>query len=241
MRTVACESFNDRPKGEVIDTVIIHYTGMMSGEEALERLCDPAVEVSAHYMIEEDGGVFQLVAEEKRAWHAGVSQWAGRENLNHNSIGIELVHPGHEFGYRSFAEMQIDSLLQLLHSINQRHAIPAHKYLGHSDIAPHRKTDPGELFPWNTLSLAGFGIVSNYHTRTGQLLASKGDKGANIIDYKKLFARLGYAIEQSEMFDTAFYNIIWAFQSHWRQSKVTGQLDEGTRDVLLDLLEQSNL
>jgi N-acetylmuramoyl-L-alanine amidase len=136
--------------------VIIHYTGMKSGEAALTRMCDPQTKVSAHYMVEEDGRVFQLVDEAKRAWHAGVSFWDGRDNINKYSIGIELVNPGHEWGYRPFPEAQIAALLELLEGISKRHPIKVEYVLGHSDVAPSRKQDPGELFPWDRLVDAGF-------------------------------------------------------------------------------------
>ena len=142
---------HDTRGGQAIDILLLHYTGMPSGEEALERLCDPNAEpgrVSAHYCIDEAGTTYRLVAEEERAWHAGVASWAGATNINARSIGIELVNPGHEFGYRPFPEAQMHSLMTLSQDILRRHAIPARRVLGHSDVAPLRKEDPGELFDW---------------------------------------------------------------------------------------------
>ncbi len=135
-----------------ISMVVLHYTGMESAAAALERMCDPAAEVSAHYMIDEDGTVTQLVDEAKRAWHAGRSSWRGETDVNSASIGIELVNPGHEFGYRPFPDAQIGALLPLLADIVKRHDIPRANVVGHSDVAPARKDDPGELFPWEELA-----------------------------------------------------------------------------------------
>ena len=122
------------------------------------RLCDPAAKVSAHYTIDEDGTVYAHVPEARRAWHAGVSFWAGESDINARSIGIELVNPGHEYGYRAFPEAQIAALIALCHGILARHPIPPARVLGHSDVAPARKEDPGELFPWARLAKAGIGL-----------------------------------------------------------------------------------
>ncbi|MEM6413375.1 MAG: N-acetylmuramoyl-L-alanine amidase [Pseudomonadota bacterium] len=141
-----------------VDTVILHYTGMQTGAAALARLRDPAARVSAHYLVEEDGMVFSLVEEEKRAWHAGVSSWKGETNLNARSVGIEIVNPGHEWGYRPFPDDQIDAVCRVLHDTVARWSISLNRVLGHSDIAPHRKDDPGELFPWNQLADLGLAV-----------------------------------------------------------------------------------
>ena len=156
-------NFNERIDYDMPVMIVIHYTGMKSCEEALQRLCDPEAEVSAHYVIDEDGGVYQLVQESKRAWHAGVSEWAidGKmeTDINSASIGIELVNPGHEFGYREFPQAQMEALAKLCKDISARHEIQT--VLGHSDVAPGRKQDPGELFNWQWLKNAG---VSNIHS-----------------------------------------------------------------------------
>lgn len=152
-------NFDERPPGGPIDCLVLHYTGMQSAEAALLRLTDPAARVSAHYCIGEDGAVWSLVAERHRAWHAGLSQWRGMRDLNARSIGIELVNPGHEWGYRAFPGVQIDSLIALARGILARHrAIEPRNIVGHSDIAPTRKTDPGELFEWRKLAAAGIGL-----------------------------------------------------------------------------------
>ena len=143
-------NFNDRQLP--ITMVVLHYTEMKPVETALDKLCDPESGVSAHYLISEDGEVTQMVAEDKRAWHSGVAFWRGHKDVNSASIGIELDHPGHALGYRDFAEAQIDALIPLLHDIIQRHDIPRTNVVAHSDVAPARKTDPGELFPWDRLA-----------------------------------------------------------------------------------------
>jgi N-acetylmuramoyl-L-alanine amidase len=149
---------DQRPHGGPIDMLVLHYTGMRSAEAALTRLCDPGAKVSAHYAIDEGGTVHALVPEERRAWHAGVSYWAGATDINARSIGIELVNPGHEFGYRVFPQAQIAALTALAKDILARHPIPPARALGHSDVAPARKDDPGELFPWAGLAEAGIGV-----------------------------------------------------------------------------------
>ena len=141
-------NYSDR-KGREISLVIIHYTGMLTCEASLERLCDETSEVSAHYLIDEDGTLFKLVPEDCRAWHAGVSEWQGETDINSVSIGIELQNPGHEHGYQGFPAAQITSLIALLKDIQNRHAITSDQIIGHEDVAPGRKCDPGDKFPWD--------------------------------------------------------------------------------------------
>lgn len=148
-------NFEERKNGVKPSMIIVHYTGMKTAQEALERLCSPESKVSAHYVVDEDGSIYQLVLEDKRAWHAGVSNWQGETDINSHSIGIELVNPGHEFGYRPFPDAQIEALIALCHDIRERHEIEW--VLGHEDVAPDRKQDPGELFPWSRLEQAGIG------------------------------------------------------------------------------------
>ena len=147
-----------RPAGKPIDILLLHYTGMRDAEAALRRLTDPAAKVSSHYLIDEDGATYRLVDEGRRAWHAGVSYWGGERDINGVSIGIELVNPGHEFGYRPFPQPQMEALVELGRAILARHPIPPARVLGHSDVAPTRKTDPGELFDWRALAEAGIGL-----------------------------------------------------------------------------------
>ena len=209
-----------------IDMLVLHYTGMQTGAAALARMCDPASKVSAHYMIEEDGRVFRLVQEDRRAWHAGVSCWRGQRDVNARSIGIELVNPGHEFGYRDFPDRQIAALVVLAHGILDRNPIPPHNVVGHSDVAPARKTDPGERFPWRALAAAGIGLWP----RPG---ASKGFELARAIEpAQRDFAKIGYAIEITGVPDEATRQVVTAFQRRFRQQRVDGVLDDETAALI---------
>ncbi len=209
-------NFEPRRPGLAVDVLVLHYTGMRSAEEALARLCDPAAKVSAHYLIDEDGTVYRLVGEDMRAWHAGVSSWRGETDVNGRSIGIELVNPGHEFGYRRFPEAQIGALEGLAGGILSRFPIPARHVLGHSDVAPGRKTDPGELFDWPRLARAGIGLWPGDGQETGSPGAGDGDE---------LLVRFGYGIgETNDARDAA----IEAFQRHFRPSRIDGAMDRET-------------
>jgi len=156
--TIAAPTPNVDARGRAVDMLILHYTGMATGADALARLTDPAARVSCHYLIEEDGRIFALAAEDMRAWHAGAGAWKGESDLNARSIGIEIVNPGHEWGYRPFPEAQMDAVVALAADICARRSIAPTMVLGHSDVAPQRKEDPGELFPWARLARAGLAI-----------------------------------------------------------------------------------
>jgi N-acetylmuramoyl-L-alanine amidase len=208
---------------------------MASGAEALDRLRDPQAKVSAHYLIEEDGRVFSLVAEERRAWHAGVSFWKGERDINAVSIGIELVNLGHEWGYHAFAEPQIEALIALLDEVRGRWSIPDGRILGHSDVAPERKTDPGELFPWKRLAEAGHGLWLEPPAAPGPAL-SVGDDGTGVFALQAGLTRLGYDSAPSGQFDAHTQAIITAFQRHWRPERVDGVADGETRARLVHLL-----
>jgi len=211
-----------RPSPGRIDLLIIHYTGMESAAAALDRLCDPAAEVSAHYLVEEDGTVWQLVDEARRAWHAGRAFWAGATNINDRSIGIELANPGHEYGYRSFPEPQLAALETLCRAVLARHPIAPERVLGHSDIAPERKTDPGELFPWERLAAAGIGLWPDF-------AAAGATAGADdILGAQRRLARIGYDARPSGRLDGATRAILTAFQRHWRPADWAGALDAET-------------
>ena len=173
-------------KGRDVSLVVLHYTGMKTGQEALERLCDPDAGVSAHYLLEEDGRAVQLVPEDRRAWHAGVSSWAGETDVNTVSIGIEIVNPGHEFGYRDFPESQIDRLIPLLRGICERHGVPREGVIGHSDVAPDRKEDPGERFPWQRLADEGLALAPWAGAMPPVLPAQE--------DASKLLTQIGYGV-----------------------------------------------
>jgi N-acetylmuramoyl-L-alanine amidase len=211
-----------RPSPGRIDLLIVHYTGMTSAAAALDRLCDPTTEVSAHYLIAEDGAVWQLVDEARRAWHAGRAFWAGASNINDRSIGIELANPGHEYGYRAFPETQLLALEMLCHRILARHPIPPERVLGHSDIAPQRKEDPGELFPWARLAQAGIGLWPDF------TMAATAVGAETVITAQRRLARIGYDARPSGRLDSATKAVITAFQRHWRPANCDGALDAET-------------
>lgn len=192
-----------------VDILLLHYTGMRSGAEAIARLRDPAARVSSHYVVEEDGTVFRLVPEERRAWHAGVSYWRGHEALNGRSIGIEIVNPGHEFGYRPFPALQMAAVCDLCLEILARHPIPARNVVAHSDVAPDRKEDPGEFFDWRGLAANGVGLWP----------AQDAVPGADALT---LLGKIGYRT------DLPLPVLLRAFQRHWRPERVDGEADAGT-------------
>lgn len=204
-----------------ISMVVLHYTGMPGAAEALERMCDPAAEVSAHYLIDEDGTVHRLVAEEKRAWHAGKSSWRGIRDVNSASIGIELVNPGHEWGYRPFTAEQMDALLPLLADIVKRHDIPRANVVGHSDIAPARKEDPGELFDWDRLARLRLALPKPD--------ISLGAPFPNDGSFLLGLERFGYDISNGRA-------AVAAFQRRWRPSRIDGAIDGEIGALLFGLL-----
>jgi N-acetylmuramoyl-L-alanine amidase len=212
-------NFNERRLP--VSMIVLHYTGMVDGGAALERLCDPVAEVSSHYLIDEDGTIHRLVAEEKRAWHAGKSRWRGIEDVNSASIGIELVNPGHEFGYRPYTEEQIDALVPLLSAIKERHGITRGNVVGHSDIAPMRKQDPGELFPWNRLARVRLALPRP----TKNLM----DPGWSDAGFLVALERFGYDV-------TDKLAAIVAFQRRYRPELIDGTIDGECRCILLALL-----
>jgi len=200
-----------------IDMLILHYTGMRSGDEAIERLCDRAAKVSAHYVVEKDGRIVRLVDEERRAWHAGVSYWGGETDINGHSIGIEIVNPGHEFGYQEFPDAQMASVTALCLDIMARHPIPAARVVGHSDVAPDRKQDPGELFNWRGLAAKGVGLWPD----TPPIPTPLGEERA-----RTALTRIGYNP------DIVLMTVVIAFQRHFRPARVDGVLDEETMTLI---------
>ncbi len=226
----------ERPEGATIDTLILHYTGMQTGSAAIARLCDPSAEVSSHYVVEEDGRVFRLVDEHRRAAHAGVSIWQGREMLNDSSIGIEIVNPGHEWGYRPFPAAQIAALTKLCQDILARHPIPRARVLGHSDVAPDRKQDPGELFPWRELAEHGVGVwpSASADLGTGDAVTD----AAGLASVRAGLRTVGYAPDASGAMDERLAVVLRAFQRHWRPEAVNGAADRGTRARLASLVHQ---
>jgi N-acetylmuramoyl-L-alanine amidase len=223
-------------KGKAADAIIFHYTGMASGAAALSRLCDPKAEVSAHYFIDVGGGIFQLVPEARRAWHAGQSYWAGATDMNSASIGIEIENGGHEFGAPPYAEAQIDSLIALCRDIMSRHAIKASRVLAHSDIAPGRKIDPGEYFPWERLAAAGVGLYVPPHPIDDDVPLARGASGEKVKELQAMLAAYGYDINVNGHYDAATERVVAAFQRHFRPARVNGKADRSTIQTLRKLL-----
>lgn len=203
-----------RPHGVPIDTLILHYTGMPSAQAAIDRLRDPTARVSSHYVVDEDGTVWRLVAEQRRAWHAGVSSWRGHTWLNDRSVGIEIVNPGHEWGYRPFPALQMAAVCDLCLGILDRHPIPARNVVGHSDVAPDRKEDPGELFDWPGLAANGVGLWPSLSYDAGP--AGQAD------DVPGALRTIGYA-------DRDLATTLRAFQRHWLPDAVSGLADDATQ------------
>jgi N-acetylmuramoyl-L-alanine amidase len=230
-----------RPTGTTIDILLLHYTGMVTAEAALQRLTDPAAKVSAHYTIDEDGTIYAHVDEEHRAWHAGVSHWAGRSDINACSVGIELVNPGHEFGYRDFAAAQIQALIGLARAILARHPIPPQRVLGHSDVAPARKQDPGERFPWGTLARHGIGLWPTRIAPKRYEPVHRDATGSAVMALQKKLRRYGYGLSLSGRYDDEAALVVAAFQRHFRPSKISGEADEETVAVLDSLLALAKL
>lgn len=210
-----------------VDMLVLHYTGMKSGAEALARLLDPQAQVSAHYLVDEDGAVHQLVPESRRAWHAGKACWRGEADVNSRSIGVEIVNPGHEFGYRPFPEIQLQSVIRLCLGILSRHSIAPRDVVGHSDVAPTRKQDPGELFPWPRLKGYGIGLwpFTGEERVTGEERATMSDPAA----MTAALAAYGYDVADPVA-------AIAAFQRHFRPERVDGVADDETFARLQRLL-----
>jgi N-acetylmuramoyl-L-alanine amidase len=214
-----------------IDMLVLHYTGMISAKAAVDRLRDPQARVSSHYVVDEDGTVLQLVDEERRAWHAGVSSWRGMTGLNDRSIGIEIVNPGHEWGYRAFPALQMAAVCDLCLAILARHRLPARNVVAHSDIAPARKQDPGELFDWPGLAANGVGLFPAGVPDLGTGGAVRD--GAGLRDVRKALTAIGYDVAPEGTLDPALSTVLRAFQRHWRGETVNGQADAGTLARLL--------
>jgi N-acetylmuramoyl-L-alanine amidase len=220
-----------------LDMILLHYTGMPNAEDAVAKLCTRGTEVSAHYVVMEDGYVIQCVPEARRAWHAGAAMWEGESDINSRSIGIEIVNPGHDHGYPDFPRRQIAAVTALCRSIMTRHRIPAWRVLGHSDVAPARKQDPGEKFPWRLLSESGIGLWVNPAPITeGGAVFVLGESAPAIREIQELLGRYGYDIAVSGSYDPATRDVIAAFQRHFRPARVDGVADASTITTLRALL-----
>lgn len=236
---VPSPNHDERKDGRAPDMILLHYTGMRTGEAALERLTTAASRVSAHYVVFEDGRIVQCVPEALRAWHAGLSSWSGENDINSRSIGIEIVNPGHEFGYRAFPLRQIAAVISLCKSIlTRRGPISADRILAHSDVAPTRKQDPGELFPWELLSESGVGHwVRAAPLDLAGLTLKPGDHGESVTRLQRTLRTYGYGIEETDRYDDATRDVVTAFQRHFRPARVDGIADPSTLLTLRALIE----
>jgi len=236
---VASPNHGERRNGRRPDMLLLHYTGMPRAEEALAWLCNPASGVSSHYFVFEDGRVTQLVPEARRAWHAGAGSWGGDHDINSCSIGIEIVNPGHDFGYPEFPEQQIAAVIVLCRDILARHAISADRVVAHSDIAPARKQDPGEKFPWRLLAESGVGewVTPSAIDDKGPNLAI-GDESDGVRGLQLALADFGYGVPVTGIFDELTRDVVTAFQRHFRPEKVDGIADGSTLRTLHKLLQQ---
>src|ERR1700728_1995693 len=226
----------ERKDGQRPDMLVLHYTGMSDARAALDLLCTSGSAVSAHYFVFEDGRIVQMVPESRRAWHAGVASWSGETDLNSCSIGIEIANPGHEHGYPDFPKRQIAAVTTLCRSIRRRYTIPPVRVLAHSDIAPARKQDPGEKFPWHTLYDSGIGHWVRPAPITQGAVLTLGDRGDAVSTIQESLSSYGYGVAVNGNYDSAMHDAVTAFQRHFRQARVDGAVDQSTRATLRELL-----
>jgi N-acetylmuramoyl-L-alanine amidase len=236
---VPSPNMDERKDGIAPDMIVLHYTGMASGDAALARLTTSASKVSSHYVVFEDGRIIQCVPENRRAWHVGESSWSGETDINSHSIGIEIVNPGHEFGYRNFPLRQTAAVISLCKSIiTRRGPISAERIVGHSDVAPARKQDPGEKFPWELLSESGIGhwVRAAPLDLDGNML-KPGDHGEPVSRLQRTLASYGYGIAETGSYDEATSIVVKAFQRHFRPARIDGIADASTLLTLRALIE----
>lgn len=231
----ASPNHGDR-RGRAPDCIVLHYTGMPTAEGALSLLCDPKAEVSCHYFVFEDGRIAQLVPEGRRAWHAGRSSWLGETDMNSASVGIEIVNPGHDGGLPPFPDIQIDAVAKLCRDIMSRRAIPPARVLAHSDIAPGRKVDPGEKFPWDRLAAEGVGLWRPPAPDTEGLVLGFGASGTAVARLQQGLSSLGYGVESTGVYDASTRTVVEAFQRRWRPGRVDGVADPSTVATLRSCL-----
>ena len=231
MQKKSSPNFSSRSSGTKIDMVILHYTGMKTKHSAIKRLCNKKAKVSSHYLIDVQGKIFKLVDEKFTAWHAGKASWKGKHDINNRSIGIELVNPGHRYGYKKFTKKQVSSLISLLKKMIKRHKIPKNRILGHSDVAPQRKMDPGEFFDWNYLAERDIGVWPKDQY-------PKSKKNHTTKSLQLMLAGIGYEINTSGKLDRQTKKVVSAFQRHFRPKKINGLFDHETVAKLLALNSQ---
>jgi N-acetylmuramoyl-L-alanine amidase len=234
----ASPNHGERARGTKPNMLVLHYTGMRDAKTALDYLCSPASEVSAHYVVMEDGHIVQCVPESRRAWHAGVSSWAGETDINSCSIGIEIVNPGHDFDYPDFPRRQIAAVIALCRSVFTRHQIPADRVVAHSDIAPARMKDPGEKFPWRLLHDSGVGMwvkPAPIVAGSGRIFVL-GDRDPEVETLQMSLRSLGYGLQKTGSYDAETMAVVAAFQRHYRPARVDGIADVSTVATLQALL-----
>ena len=240
MRPLPIEDFPSPNHGERLsgptDILLLHYTGMPDDNQALEWLCNRKSNVSSHYFVHADGRLLRLVAEDRRAWHAGASMWGGESDINSRSIGIEIANAGHPGGLPKYPDVQIEAVIALCREILGRHPIPPHRVLGHSDVAPGRKLDPGEHFPWDRLAAAGIGHFVEPVSIAEVPALKRGDAGAKVEALQGLLALYGYGLEVSGEFDQRTHDVVEAFQRHFRPARLDGAADGSTMGTLQRLL-----
>lgn len=240
MKIVKSPNFNDRPKGvSSINSLVMHYTGMKTAQEALLRLCDPSFKVSAHYMVYENGEIVNLVPDEKRAWHAGISCWRGKAGLNDSSIGIEIVNKGHEFGYEPFTDEQINSVIELSANLISKYNIEQRNIIGHSDIAPSRKQDPGELFPWKQLSSNNIGLWPKVKVlwKKNKILIKSGSEGVSVADIQSRLQKYGYHIRVDGNYGSKMEDVVTTFKRHFVPENLSSDWDKLSDCSLNKLIE----
>src|ERR1700712_5533194 len=229
-------NFGDRNKGRLPDMIVLHYTGMPDVEGAIAQLCKTGTEVSAHYVVLEDGRIVQCVPEAKRAWHAGVSCGAGEDDINSCSIGVEIVNGGHDWGYPEFPLRQIAAVIALCRGIMLRRKVPPHRVLAHSDVAPSRKRDPGEKFPWHSLANSGVGHWAEPAPIVPGHALTAGTSSDDVRDLQTALAKSGYGIAVTGEYDRTTVDVVTAFQRHFRPERVDGIADRSTLTTLQALL-----
>jgi N-acetylmuramoyl-L-alanine amidase len=240
-RVLASPNHGERRGVERADILLLHYTGMQDAQEALAKLCDRGSDVSAHYVVFEDGEIVQCVPEARRAWHAGEASWAGETDINSRSIGIEIANPGHYWEYRDFPEPQVAAVIALARDIVARNRIRPERVLGHSDVAPARKQDPGEKFPWDRLAAAGVGLWVAPAPIGDDPPLVKGEQGAAVRALQQQLADYGYGIVATGNYDALTRDVVAAFQRHFRTARVDGMADESTHRTLAELLAAGRL
>jgi N-acetylmuramoyl-L-alanine amidase len=236
-RILASPNVEPRQKGKMARILLLHYTGMDDAEQACAWLCNPESKVSCHYLIDSDGRITQMVAEDLRAWHAGQSVWKGERDINSCSIGIEIHNPGHDRGYPDFPAAQVAAVVALGRDIAARHAIRPEHVLAHSDVAPRRKIDPGEKFDWKGLHEQGLGHWVPPHRLGGGQFLQLGDSGDAVEALQAMLALYGYGVDITGKFGPETKAVVSAFQRHFRPARVDGIADRSTIETLRHLLD----